>query len=54
MVQKFAETLEMNNLALTKELDDLVYVGIVAQAKDVVVGCAGFLLCRRFASATFP
>ncbi len=53
VVEKFAEALEVNNLALTEELDDLVDVGIVAQAENIVVGCAGFLLCRCFVSATF-
>ncbi len=53
VVEKLAKTLEVDNLALPEELDNLVDVGIVAQAKNVVVGCASLLLCRRFASATF-
>lgn len=50
---RIAETLEVDNLALAQELDYLVDVGIVAQAENVVVGCAGFLLCCCFTSATF-
>ncbi len=53
VVEKLAEALEVHDLALAEELNDLVDVGIVAQAKNIVVGCAGFLLCRCFASATF-
>ncbi len=53
IVEKLAEALEMHDLALTEELNDLVDVRIVAQPENIVVGCAGFLLCRCFASATF-
>ncbi len=53
VVEKLAEALEVDNLARTEELDHLVDVGIVAQAKNIVVGCASFLLCCCFAGATF-
>ena len=34
----------MNHLALAKEPDHVVYVRVVGQAQDVVVGRAGLLL----------
>ena len=44
--QAFAEPLEVHDLPGTEEADDIVYIGIVAEAENVVVGDAGFLLCR--------
>ena len=41
----FAETLEMDNLAFPEEANDIIYVRIVRQAENVVIGEAGFLLC---------
>ena len=43
LTQAFAEALEMDDLPLTQEANDVVYVGIVGKAKDVVIGFAGFL-----------
>ena len=43
--QGFAEALEVDYLALAEELDGVVDVGIVGEAKDVVVGDARLLLC---------
>ena len=43
----FAETLEMHHLPLAQEFDDVVYIRIVAQTKDIVVGHASLLLCRQ-------
>ena len=39
-----AEALIVHNLALTQEADSVLDVGVVSEAKDVVVGCSGFLL----------
>ena len=36
--------LEVYDLALAQELDDLVHIGIVAQAEDIIVSSASLLL----------
>ena len=41
----FSEALEVDYLALAEELYGVVDVGVVGEAKDVVVGDAGLLLC---------
>ena len=41
---RFAEALEVHDLARTQELDDVVDVGIVGKAQDVIVGHARLLL----------
>ena len=41
----FAEALEMDNLPFPEEANDVIYVRVVGQAKDVVIGEAGLLLC---------
>ena len=48
----FAEPLEVYDLPGTEEADDVVYVGIVAEAEDIVVGNAGLLLCCVFVRTT--
>ena len=40
----FAETLEMNDLPLPQESDDVIDIRIVADAQDVVISDASFLL----------
>ena len=40
-----AKPLIMHDLPLPQELDGIPHVGVVAEAEDVVVGDAGFLLC---------
>lgn len=40
----FTEALEVNDLALTQELDRVAYIGVVDQAQQVIVSCARFLL----------
>lgn len=48
-----AETLEVDDLALTEEADHVSDVGIVfGEAKDIVVCDAGFLFCCNFVCAT--
>ncbi len=42
----------MHHFTLTEELDYLVYIGIVTESQNVVVGCTSFLLCYYFANAT--
>lgn len=37
----------MDYLPLAQELDNVVYVRVIAEAQDVIVGDAGFLLCRQ-------
>ncbi len=44
---RFAEPLEVDYLPLAQELDNVVYVRVIAEAQDVIVGDAGFLLCRQ-------
>ena len=40
-----AETLIMDDLALSQELDRIAYVGVVGEAENVVIGRASLLLC---------
>ena len=42
--KRLAEALEVDYLALAEELDDVVDVGVVGEAEDVVVGDARLLL----------
>ena len=41
----FAKALKMHDLALAEESDDVIDVGIVREAEDVIVGDARLLLC---------
>ena len=50
--KRLAKPLIMYDLAHAQELDGLLYIGIVAEAQDVVVGGAGLLLRYGFAGAT--
>ena len=43
-MQALAEALEVDDLPLPKEPDNIVYVRVVAEAEDVVVGHPGLLL----------
>lgn len=43
--QAFAEALEMDDLPGAQELDGVVYIRVIAETKDVVIGQAGLLLC---------
>ena len=42
---RLAEALEVNDLPLTQEADDVVYIWVVGKAQNVVIGEAGFLFC---------
>ena len=41
----FAKALEVYDLPLPQKLDDVIDIRIVAEAEDIVIGRAGFLLC---------
>ena len=41
----FAKALVVDNLALAEEFDNVVYVGVVGEAEDVIVHRARLLLC---------
>ena len=43
--ENIAESLKMHDFALTKETDDVVYVGVIGQSQNVVVGGTRLLLC---------
>ena len=47
-----AETLIMDDFALAQVLDGIAHVGIVAQAKNIVIGHSCFLLCYYHVFAT--
>ena len=53
MTERIAEALIMHYFALTEKLDNVVYVGIVRKAKNVVVGYARLLLCYYHVFAMF-
>lgn len=42
-VDRFAETLEVYNFALTQEFDRIAYIGIIRKAQNIVIRFAGFL-----------
>ena len=42
---RLAEALKVHDFALAEEFDNVVYVGVVGEAKNVVVGHARLLLC---------
>lgn len=48
-----AKTLEVDNLPLTQEADDVVYIRVVGQAEDIIVGKAGLLLWCEVVKTTF-
>ena len=48
----FAKALEMYNLPLPQELNNIIYIRVIAKAKNVVIGDAGLLLCCNHESAT--
>ena len=41
----FSKALEMDDLALTEELDNIIYVRIIGKPQDIVIGYTCFLLC---------
>ena len=43
--ESFSETLEMNDFAFPQETDRITYFRIFDHAENIVVSCAGFLLC---------
>ena len=47
------EALEMNDLAGTQELNDVVHVRVVAEPQNVVVGNTRFLFCGNHIRTTF-
>ena len=49
----FSKALEVDHLALPEELNDIVYIWVVTEAKDVVIGDSGFLLCCNHVCKTF-
>lgn len=49
----FAEALEMDNLPFPEEANDVIYVRVVGQAKDVVIGEAGLLFWCDLVRTTF-
>ena len=51
--QAFAETLIVDDLAFTQELDGLTDIGIVDQTQDVVISSARLLFCCTSVCANF-
>jgi hypothetical protein len=49
----FTEPLEVDNLPLPQEADYVVYIRVVGQAEDVIVGEPGLLLWCNHESATW-
>lgn len=47
-IQRFAETLEMNDLPLPQEPQRRQHIRVVCQVDEVFVGGAGLLLCCTF------
>ena len=51
--QAFTETLVVDDLTLTQELDRFTDVGIVDQTQDVIVSSARLLFCCTLVCANF-
>lgn len=49
-MQWFAKTLEVDDFPLPEKTDDIVNIRIIGQTENVVIGEAGFLLCRHILS----
>ena len=43
-LNRFAETLEMDDFPFPQELDHIIYIRIIGQAEDIVIGDSGLLL----------
>lgn len=48
----FAESLIMDDLALSEKFQHIAHIPVVDEAQEVVVGYARFLLCCIFISTT--
>ena len=45
----FAETLKMDDFPFPQIADRVDYIGVIGEAEDIVIGCAGFLFrCHIF------
>ena len=51
--QTFAETLIVDDLTFTQELDGLTDIGIIDQTQDIVVSSARLLFCCTSVCANF-
>ena len=51
--QTFAKSLEVYDLPLAQEPDSIVDVWVIAEAENIVVGNASFLLCCELVRTTF-
>ena len=49
----FTETLEVNDLTGTQELDDVIDIRVIGKTENVVIGNAGLLLCCNHIRTTF-
>ena len=45
-LHRFAKALEVYDLALTEELDHIIYIRVIAEPEDVVIGDPCLLLWR--------
>ena len=43
--ENVAKSLEVNNLALTKEFYNVAHVGVIRETKNIVIGYSCLLLC---------
>ena len=51
--EAFAEALEVHDFTGPQELDHVIYVRIIGQTQDVVIGNTSFLLCCNHIRTTF-
>ena len=51
--QSLAEALEVDHLPGPEEFDDIVDIGVIGQAQNVVIGDPGLLLCCDRVRTTF-
>ena len=48
-LNRFTETLEMDNFPFPEEFDDIVHIRVVTDSQNVVIGGSGFLFWERIA-----
>ena len=45
--QTFAKPLEVDDLSGPEKFDDIVYIRIIGEAQDIIIGDSSLLLCRQ-------
>lgn len=52
-IQRFAETLKMNDLPFPQETKGRQYIRVIRQVDEILISAAGLLLCRTGKKRTY-